>query len=90
MMGIGDAACRIPHTALVATSVVFFPVIMPVKVVGTRSKTFTKIKGFATVVPAGTQGGGTVLLHVLTPGTEPGKLIFTSLDGELATSPDPL
>jgi hypothetical protein len=60
---------------------------MPVKVVGTRSKTFTKIKGFATVLAAGTHGGGTVELHVLRPGTDPGKLIFTSLDGVLATRP---
>jgi hypothetical protein len=90
MIGTGAVDCNTPHTALVATSVVFFPVIMPVKVVGTRSKTFTKIKGFATVAVAGTQGGGTVLLHVLKPDSEPGKLIFTSLDGELATSPAPL
>src|SRR5229473_231398 len=80
MMGTGAVACNTPHTALPATSVVRLPVITPVKVVWTRSNTFTRIKGFATVVVAGTQGGGFVGLHTLIPGTELGNLTSTSLD----------
>jgi hypothetical protein len=87
MIGTGAVDCSTPQTALVATSVVFLPVMMPVKVVGTRSKTLTRIKGFATVVVAGTQGGGTVELQVSRPGTDPGKLIFTSFEGVFATNP---
>ena len=80
MMGTGAVELITAHTALAETSAVRFPVMIPVKVVGTRSKTFTRIKGFATVVVGGMHGGGTVELHVCRPAAEVGKLIFTSLD----------
>src|SRR5260370_41206015 len=79
MMGTGATAFNTPQTALPATSVVRLPVITPVKVVGTRSNTFTRIKGCATVVVAGTQGGGTGSRHVLTPGTGHGNVTATQL-----------
>ena len=80
MIGTGAVELITAHTALAETSAVRFPVMIPVKVVGTRSKTFTRIKGFATVVVGGMHGGGTVELHVCRPAAEGGKLIFTSLD----------
>lgn len=90
IMGTGAVELITAHTALAETSAVRLPVMIPLNVVGTRSKTFTRMKAFGTVVVGGMHGGGTVELHVCRPAAELGKLIFTSLDTVFATRPGAL
>ena len=85
MMGTGAVSCNTPHTALPATSLVREPLSRPVKVVWTRSSTSTWMKELA----PGKHGGGE-LAQERTPGTEPGKLTRTSLEGRPVKRPVPL
>src|SRR5436190_19888798 len=78
MIGTGAFACCNAQTDCAPTSIVRFPVINPAKPIPIRSVRFTCRNGNGARAP----GGG------VTPGTLPGKLICTSLEGAFAVNPE--
>src|SRR6516225_9451726 len=87
--GTGDWTCRMPQIAWAPTSMVRFPLIMPMKKTFTRSLTFTWRSGFETQ-PGRQAVPEELLVQLETPETEVGELSATWFEADPVTRPVPL